>query len=199
MISFTHVSVVLAVLLATACSGSPSESDIPAADPAGDTSEDELSTKARFTHLKKPTDADLAAFSTASAKFDHSYRGVYRFNKAGPEATDPLAREKRIKEVMHRYMCSFFDESIDIGRNTGAGAVKQALSDVNIGDNASDQSAADVAALTSALTNVYKNKKLDVLSGGASGNNTGGEMMGIYDLTHNEILFFGYTNCGSDD
>ena len=67
MISFTHVSVVLAVLLATACSGSPSESDIPAADPAGDTSEDELNTKARFTHLKKPTDADLAAFSTASA------------------------------------------------------------------------------------------------------------------------------------
>jgi hypothetical protein len=199
MISFVRVSAVLAILLATACSGSPSQSDVPAADPAGDTSEDELNTTARFTHLKKPTDADLASFSTAAAKFDHSYRGVYRFNKATAEGHDPLAREKRIKEVMHRYMCSFFDESIDIGRNTGAGAVKQALGDVNITDNASDQSPADVAALTSALTKVYGNKKLDVLSGGASGNNTGGEVMGIYDITHNEILFFGYTNCGSDD
>jgi hypothetical protein len=201
MISVTRVSALLAILLATACGGASSDGDIPAADPAGDTSEDELNTKARFTHLKKPTDADLAAFSTAAAKFDSSYRGVYRFNKAGPEATDPLAREKRIKEVMHRYMCSFFDESIDIGRNTGTttAAVKQALSDVNIEDNASDQSSSDVTAITSALTKVYKNKKLDVLSGGASGNNTGGEVMGIYDLAHNEILFFGFTNCGSDD
>lgn len=199
MISYTRVSAVLAILLATACGGTSGESDIPAADPAGDTSEDELNTKARFTHLKKPTDADVAAFSKAAARFEHSYLGVYRFNKAGPEATEPLAREKRIKEVMHRHMCSFFDDSIDIGRNTGAGAVKQALRDVNIDDNASDQPPADVAALTSALTNVYKNKKLDVLSGGASGNNTVGEVMGIYDLAHNEIVFFGFTNCGSDD
>lgn len=199
MISITRVSAVIVVLLATACTASTA-ADAPAGNPADDTSLDELNTTARFTKLTKgPTDRDLAAFSTAAAKFDGSYRGVYRFNKAGPEATDPAAREKRIKEVMHRYMCSFFDDSISLGRNSGASAVKKTLADVNLDSNASAQSAADVAQLTSALTKVYANKKLDVLSGSASGNNTAGEVMGVYDIARNEILFFGYTNCGSDN
>jgi hypothetical protein len=42
------------------------------------------------------------------------------------------------------------------------------------------------------------NAKLDVLSGGASGNNTAGNVMGVYDIARHEIVFFGFTNCGSD-
>lgn len=187
------------VLFAAACSGS-SSSDIPSSDPANDddTSEDELNTKARFTHLKTPTDKDLAALAKAGGKLENAYRGVYRFNKAGPEATDPNARMNRVKEVMHRYMCSFFDESIDIGRNTGTKAVEQTMSDVDFDRNSSDEDA-NVKAFGDALGDAFENKKLDIMSGGASGNNTAGEVMGIYDLAHNEVFFFGYTNCGSDD
>lgn len=164
---------------------------------ATDTSNDELS-KARFTSLKTPSDARLGALYAAGEKLDNVYIGVYRFNKASVEATDPEARTRRIKEVMHRYMCGFFDESIDIGRNTGKSPVAAVLGDLNVRDNASDQDA-KVAAFESALTKVYTDAKLDVLSGGASGNNTGGEIMGVYDLRHNEVFYFGYTNCGSDD
>ena len=104
----------------------------------------------------------------------------------------------RVKEVMHRYMCSFFDESIDIGHESGKKAVATVLSDVDMENNASDQDK-ETASFSDALADVLADTKLDVMSGGASGNNTGGEVMGVYDITHNEIFYFGYTNCGSDD
>ena len=169
-------------------------------DDSTDVSADELS-KARFTLLKSgPTNPKLRALFDAGNKIDTNYIGTYRFNKPTTEKTDQDARLMRIKEVMHRYMCSFFDESIDIGRNTGtiAKKVSTTLSDVDMESNASDQTT-QVAAFSSALTQVYTDSKLDVLSGGASGNNTGGEVMGVYDITHNEVFFFGFTNCGSDD
>ena len=200
MISNARIFAVMALtVLATACGGSAGSENPNPADDSADTSDDELNTKARFTRLKSgPTDTNLAFLNTAGAKFEQSFRGVYRFNKATTEATSPDARMKRVKEVMHRYMCSFFDESIDIGRSTGAKQVATTMSDVNLSDNASDQTA-DVAKFSTALSFVFKNPKLDVMSGGATGNNTGGEVMGVYDIAHNEILFFGFTNCGSDD
>jgi hypothetical protein len=189
----------LAVLVSTsvACSGTTGPADPDTSDATG-ASADELS-RSRFTWMRSgPTDQDLASLYAAGSKFEGAYMGVYRFNKAGPEATDEFARMQRVKEVMHRYMCSFFDESIDLGRATGSKRVDVTLADVDIEDNAYDQDA-DVAAFSSALTGVFGRSDLDVMSGGASGNNTAGEVMGVYDVTHNEILFFGFTNCGSDD
>lgn len=181
------------VLFAAACSSS-STSSTPTDD---DTSDDELNTKARFTHLKKATDPDLQALLAAGSAMENEYVGLYRFNKAGPEATDDNARMNRVKEVMHRYMCSFFDESIDIGRSTGSKKVEATMRDVDFDSNEQDD--AKVKTFQAALTKVFQNDKLDVMSGGASGNSTAGEVMGIYDKGHNEVFFFGFTNCGSDD
>src|SRR4051812_33411799 len=105
MISTSRMFAAVAItMLATACGGSAGpENPDPADDPQG-TSEDEL--KARFTQLKSgPTDKNLSFLYKAGARFEHSYLGVYRYNKPTTEATSPDAREKRIKEVMHRYMC----------------------------------------------------------------------------------------------
>ena len=187
------LAVVALTALASACAA-PAGSD--SADETESTS-DELS-RARFTSYRSPTNAKLKALDVAGSKFEYAYVGTYKFNKPTTEKTEPLAREKRIKEVMHRYMCGFFDESIDIGRNTGANKVDVAMSDVDFDRNAYDQDP-DVADFRAALAAVYTDPKLDVLSGGASGNNTAGEVMGIYDVTHNEIFYFGFTNCGSDD
>lgn len=175
-------------LTTSACSGTDA-TPAPSADPA----EDDLNAKGRFSVLKKPTDPDLAALYTAGKGFDGAYLGVYRFNKPTTEGTDAGAREKRIKEVMHRYMCGFFDESIDIGESKTS---KEILGDLDMDNNAGDK---DQKALTSALDAVLKNKSLDTLSGSASGNNTMGEIMGVYDEKHHEVLYFGFTNCGSDD
>jgi hypothetical protein len=202
MISTARLFAAVALtMLATACGGSAVQENPNPVDDTQDTSEDELNTKARFTHLRSgPTDTNMKFLFAAGAKFDSSFLGVYRYNKATNEATSAEAREKRIKEVMHRFMCSFFDESIDIAENTGTTSkkVSTTLSDLDIDNNASDEPA-NVKSLSTALSFVYKNPKLDVLSGGASGNNTGGNVMGVYDIAHHEILFFGFTNCGSDD
>ena len=197
MISIPRVSAVLFVLLATACGGASDASD-PASPDTEDTSEDELNTKARFTHLRSgPHDADLKSLHDSGGKFEYAYRGVYRFNKPGSEATDRDARMKRIKEVMHRYMCSLFDESIDLSRPSGSNAVKNTLDILDFDRNA--EGTTDVGRFSGALGDVFKKKDLDVVAGYASGNNTAGEVMGVYDVAHNEILFFGFTNCGSDD
>lgn len=152
----------------------------------------------RFTQLKKgPTDPDLAALSAVATTIDGPFLGTYRFNKAGPEKTDPVAREKRIKEVMHRFMCTLFDESIDIARFSGPSALDKTLNNLDFRDNAG-VSEAETTKFKTALSAVLANKQLDVESGRASGNNTAGEVMGVYDIAHNEVLFFGFTNCGSD-
>jgi hypothetical protein len=196
MISARVVVSVFVAAMAVACG---SAGDEGAAEANGATT-DALSAS-RFSELKHgPTDSDLAALSAAGSKLENAYVGTYRFNQSTSESHDASAREKRIKEVMHRYMCSFFDESIDIGRPSGSAAneVKTVLSDVDMDDNASEEDA-KVTAFSDALKNVLGNRKLDVLSGSASGNNTAGEIMGVYDTAHDEIFYFGFTNCGSDD
>jgi hypothetical protein len=193
MKSLTLVAAALIAVFASACTADATDASAPE-------QQSEDLTKARFTSLKHPTNKALAGLDTAGGKFKNAYIGTYRFNKAGPEAHDADAREKRIKEVMHRYMCGFFDESIDIGRNTGSVDKKVAtvLSDVDMDNNAYDQDT-DLAGFSDAMKKVYAESSLDVLSGSASGNNTMGEIMGVYDTTHNEVFFFGFTNCGSDD
>ena len=73
------------------------------------------------------------------------------------------------------------------------------LRDVAVEDYGGDVAPAAIGRLSSTLSRVFANPKMDVLSGGASGNNTIGEVMGVYDTENHEVLFFGFTNCGSDD
>lgn len=186
------------VLMMLACSSAACSASTDVSDGTEQASDD-LS-RARFTVRSKPTNKALEALYVAGAKFEYGYLGVYRFNKVGPEATDLDARYNRVKEVMHRYMCRLFDEEISMGRNAGGAAkrVETVLSDINLYDYADEQEA-DADAFSAALTAVYADPNLDVLSGQASGNNTFGEIMGVYDIKNNEILFFGFTNCGSDN
>ena len=88
-------------------------------------------------------------------------------------------------------------ESIDLSHSSGAADLKATLSDVDMDSNASDQ-AADVTSFSSSLSSVPSDSHLDVISGSASGNEAMGEIMGVYDATHNGVLFFDFTNCGSD-
>lgn len=161
------------------------------------TTEDALSQ--RFTRLKKgPTNADLKAFDKAGGKLSPYGAAVYRFNKVGAERTDATARMKRVKEVMHRYMCSFFDESIDLTHRKGAPQLQSTLKDLELDYYTEDQDASE-AALKSTLTKILANPDLDVMSGPTSGNNTSGAVLGVYDIKNNEVYFYGFTNCGSDD
>jgi hypothetical protein len=150
----------------------------------------------RFHQLKEgPSDNTLALLSTAGNKVDSALVGTYKFLKPTNEGSDAGARETRVKEVMHRFMCSFFDDSIDIDHRTGAAGAKKAVDDLDLSENDNG----DTSAIQSALTKIASDGDLDLMSGSASGNNTFGNVLGVYDKKNNEILFFGFSNCGSDD
>jgi hypothetical protein len=193
------------VLLAlTGCSGGGSaesdSADLKSSSSSSSQIDPATKKPGRFTQLKKgPTDTALAKVFTAGQDIDGALLGAYRFNMPGPEATDPVAREKRVKEVMHRFMCTFFDDSIDLKRPSGSPAsrTQRTLADLDMNDNANGQDDA-VRKFTDGLTDAYGDEKLDILSGGASGNNTIGNVMGAYDVANNQILYFGFSNCGSD-
>jgi hypothetical protein len=156
---------------------------------------------ARFHELKNgPTNKSLQPLNAAGNKMDSSLIGTYKFLKPTDEATNQASREKRVKEVMHRFMCGFFDESIDLGHDTGAQGAKNAINDLDLGTNDSDGGDSPGAkGVVAAMDAVTKDKDLDVMSGSASGNNTAGEIMGVYDMKNHEIFFFGFSNCGSDN
>ena len=69
----------------------------------------------RFSSITKFTNTNLDALRVAARTVEESYRGAYRFNKVTDEPRSQVSRMNRVKEAMHRYMCSYFDESIDLG------------------------------------------------------------------------------------
>jgi hypothetical protein len=150
----------------------------------------------RFRQLKSgPTEKNAASISTAGGKIDNSLVGSFKFLKPTNEGSDAGARETRIKEVMHRFMCSFFDDSIDIAHRSGAASAKKAIDDLDMGNNVEG----DAGPISAAITAAVSDPDLDVMSGTASGNNTFGNVLGVYDKKNNEITFFGFSNCGSDN
>src|SRR5262245_42342158 len=129
---------VFTVLFATVTLAGCAASTDDVSDAPGESAEELTS---RFSSKKAPANKNLAAFYAANHDFENPYRGVYRFNKATNEAYTPSARLNRVKEVMHRYMCSFFDESIDIGKSS---TVKQVEQDLDFYNNAPDDDAREL-------------------------------------------------------
>lgn len=97
-------------------------------------------------------------------------------------------------QVAHR-LCGFFDDgvklSVDESSAKGAG---QAISHLT------DQSGSEQSVLDEMLTSLSAaaNPNVEIFEGDASGNNTVGTVLGIYDLEHDEVLVIANTNCGSD-
>jgi len=166
----------------------------------GDTNESESDlSRSRFTLLESATNKNLDALLKASPKMIGFYSySVYRFNRVTDEATNDLSRENRVKETMHRYSCRFFDEEIAVGRDGKPEQEVKAIADLFEYDQW-DMDKADLKAYEDALAKVAADPDLDILSGSASGNNTSGTVLGVYDVKNNEILETTSTNCGSDD
>lgn len=98
-------------------------------------------------------------------------------------------RQATVAQAAHQ-LCAFFDDGVSLGK---AGA-EEAI------NNLADQSLDDksIAKMSSTLKEA-QGDKIEIYSGSASGNNTVGTVVGVYDLANNEILVIANTNCGSDD
>lgn len=107
-------------------------------------------------------------------------------------------RQSAVAQAAH-IACPFFDDGVAIGLNSkddkgtlAAVADYTESSNVEKGDAEYNQLVRNVSVFN-------KEAGVEVYSGSASGNNTAGTVLGIYDTKTNEIAVFANTNCGSDD
>lgn len=120
---------------------------------------------------------------------------AFKIVKATPAngRDEQSVREQTVKQAMFLGVCSFFDESIDISVADNATEALAALNEY------AGQDGNGEPELREALDKAMRTEGLEVYGGYASGNNTGGAAVGIFDLKNNQILVFGSSNCGSDD
>lgn len=116
----------------------------------------------------------------------------------GKGKTAQEIRMNTVAQVAHT-ACPFFDDGVALSLNSKdekgtLNAVADLIdsSDVNKGD-------AVYNSLVKNLSVINKESGVELYSGSASGNNTAGTVVGLYDTNTNEVAIFANTNCGSDD
>ena len=116
----------------------------------------------------------------------------------GSGTTPQELRENAVAQALHT-VCGFFDDGVKLGLNSKD--AKGSLSAVvDLADASStDQGDVEFKAAVKAVTTMNNQVGVEVYSGSASGNNTVGSVLGIYDVKNNEIAVFANTNCGSDE
>ena len=107
-------------------------------------------------------------------------------------------RQNTIAQVLHS-VCQFFDEGVSLRLNpkTSRGVLR-ALTDFTESSNATEGDA-NYNKIAKAISTIISEADVELFSGYASGNNTAGNVLGLYDLKNNEIAVFANTNCGSDN
>lgn len=139
--------------------------------------------------LKNPA---IEALAEAASPLDGIHASSsFQIVKATPAKgrPDAVVREQTMKQAMFLGICGFFDEAIDISTVETA---KEALEPL-------EEYVSDALTLTPAVEAVLQAEGTEVYAGYASGNNTGGVVLGVYDTVNNQIFVTGATNCGSDD
>ncbi|MBC7428723.1 MAG: hypothetical protein H7336_08945 [Bacteriovorax sp.] len=112
----------------------------------------------------------------------------------GAGKTPQEVRMNTVAQALHT-VCPYFDDAVSVGlESRDAKGVNNAVEAF-----LEESSSESAPALTEALTIANKQVGVEIYSGSASGNNTDGTVLGIYDVKNNEIAAFASTNCGSDD
>ena len=107
-------------------------------------------------------------------------------------------RQNTIAQVLHS-VCQFFDEGVSLRLNSkNSRGVLRAITDFTESSN-TNESDPNYNKIAKAITTVISEADVELYSGSASGNNTAGSVLGLYDIKNNEIAVFANTNCGSDN
>lgn len=107
-------------------------------------------------------------------------------------------REATVAQASHT-LCRFFDDGVAIGLNTKDEAgTMAAILDFTEPMQLNDDDI-DYIKFASVVKKLNAESGVELYSGSASGNNTYGQIIGIYDTKTNELAVFANTNCGSDN
>lgn len=154
----------------------------------------------KLVNIKKFTNNTVDQVATEIGKNENVTHSAYKkvielkANANSPEEV----RQNTVKQALHT-LCGFFDDGVSISLNThdDKGSLS-ATSDFLLNTNL-NESDAGFKTLLNAISKANKQIGVEVYSGSASGNNTAGDVLGIFDVKNNEIAIFANTNCGSDD
>lgn len=137
---------------------------------------------------------NIATSNLSSMEFINRklYKKVIELKAAGK--TEQAIRQNTVAQAIH-LSCSFFDDGVEISlASKNMRSLKRTLAEF--------QYYIDESLKNTFLETIYKinnEADIEVYAGAASGNNTSGAVLGIYDIKNNEVAVFASTNCGSDD
>jgi hypothetical protein len=154
----------------------------------------------KLVNVKNLTNKTLDAAVTELSKMDivtgSATKKVIELKGKGKTAQE--LRANTIAQALHG-VCGFFDDGVSVTINSkDAKGSESAVKDFTDSSNIS-QDDADYTKLLGLVSTMNKQVGVEVYSGTASGNNTMGTVLGIYDVNTNEIAVWADTNCGSDD
>lgn len=154
----------------------------------------------KLTTIKNFTNPDMNTVSSELISMDlitHSgAKKVLELKGKGTSAQE--IRQNTVAQALHT-LCPFFDDGVSLALNSKdhKGSL-QAVNDLIDSTQVSDGDP-EYKTLLKSISEVNEKASIEVYSGGASGNNTYGTVLGFYDLKNHEIAVFSNTNCGSDN
>jgi hypothetical protein len=151
----------------------------------------------QLLNIKTFANPEMAQAKSAISKLSYinysAAKKVLVLKAAG--STVQEKRQRTVAQALHT-LCPYFDDGIALGLtpNNQAG-----LDDIAVTFESAVNDNSELEALKDIAKKAMDSTDLEVYNGEASGNNTVGSVMGIYDIKNQEILVFASTNCGSDD
>ncbi len=152
----------------------------------------------KIVPLKNLTNKRLDMAASALVATDivtHStYKKVIELKGKGTSAQE--IRMNTVAQAAHT-ACPFFDDGVALSLNKkDATGTASAVADLIDSSNPSKE---EELLIAKNIAVFIGEQDIEVYSGNASGNNTAGTVVGIYDTKNNEVAVFANTNCGSDD
>ena len=153
-----------------------------------------------LVNITSMTNKTLDAAQAQIAKLEVvTHKGLKKVTKLKGKGTTPAEiKLNTVAQAMHT-LCGFFDDGVSVALNSKdeKGSLA-AVADFSDSTNIS-KGDADYTTLVNAVSTANKQVGVEIYSGSASGNNTAGTVLGIYDTKNQEMAIFANTNCGSDD
>ena len=150
--------------------------------------------------LTAMTNSTLQDSSAKIAKLElTNYSALKKVISLKAKGSTPLEiRTNTIAQAVHT-LCPYFDDGVSIRVNSkNKAGTDLAVNDYTENGSLSNNDS-ELKTLTDALSAANQQSGIEVYSGSASGNNTSGTVLGIFDTKNNEIAVFSNSNCGSDD
>jgi hypothetical protein len=153
-----------------------------------------------FVNIKTLTNKTLESAKTELSTQDViSHWALKKVTKLkGKGASAQEIRQNAVAQALHT-VCGFFDDGVSINLNSKdeKGSLR-AVADLLDSSNLTE-SDTQYKTLVRVVSTINNQTGVELYSGSASGNNTAGTVLGLYDIKNNEIAVFASTNCGKDD